>query len=238
MAGNIATTLTKKFIEYFDQETEAPSLAHFYCYDNEAFIKGTPNTEYKATWSNRFKKAVQERNIVDYRQDKPNWEEIQQELENNLENKPTPKTSPKSRSPTLKTKLMADEKTKLKAIFEDLDPKNFWYLKSTISEPNQKAKSVEERMIKFALNCNYYHPSQQLILDLTDSNWDDIFTKAERKEIEDAGCKLLRPVDVSLTRLLGELYKKKTAKEAFNFARTIELDPEDEPILAWLSTSI
>ncbi|KAI9484340.1 hypothetical protein BDB00DRAFT_153947 [Zychaea mexicana] len=93
-------------------------------------------------------------------------------------------------------------------------------------------------MIKFALNCNYYHPSQQLILDLTDSNWDDIFTKAERKEIEDAGCKLLRPVDVSLTRLLGELYKKKTAKEAFNFARTIELDPEDEPILAWLSTSV
>ena len=55
-----------------------------------------------------------------------------------------------------KTKLTSNDKTELKAIFENLDPKIFWYLKSTIPEQNQKAKSVEERMIDFALSCNNY----------------------------------------------------------------------------------
>ncbi|KAI7859392.1 hypothetical protein BDC45DRAFT_495934 [Circinella umbellata] len=93
-------------------------------------------------------------------------------------------------------------------------------------------------MIKFALSCNYYHPSQQLILDLTDSNWDNIFTDAERKEIEDAGCALLRPIDESLAQQLHDLKKMKTAKDVYTFARNIDHDPEDQPLLAWLSWSL
>ncbi|KAI7851221.1 hypothetical protein BDC45DRAFT_572304 [Circinella umbellata] len=127
-----------------------------------------------------------------------------------------------------KTKLTSNDKTELKAIFENLDSKNFWYLKSTIPEQNQKAKSVEERMIDFALNI-------QLSLN---NNLPVVSGLLQRKEIEDAGCKLLRPVDISLNRLLSELYKQKTAKEAYQFARNFEFDPEDDPLLVWLSSSI
>ncbi|KAI7858785.1 hypothetical protein BDC45DRAFT_564895 [Circinella umbellata] len=126
----------------------------------------------------------------------------------------------------------------IKNIFQTLNPNKFWYLEATIPEPDEKRKSVEERIIKFALDCNYYHPSQHLILDLSDSNWTSVFTKEERKEIENANCKLLRPLSSALNQQLSELYRKKTAKEAYNFARQIEHDPEHDPIFAWLSSSL
>ncbi|KAG2222875.1 hypothetical protein INT45_000490 [Circinella minor] len=177
----MAEIFREKFVECFENEkVEAPSLLGFYLYDKEFFIKHTSKNESKATWNKRFKIAVTNENIK----------------------KICIVNKSKSNSSPLKTKLTTQQKAELEDCFNKLDDKKFWYLKASIPNSNKnqttaKVISVEERMIKFALSCNYYHPSQQLILDFTDSNWDNIFTDAERKEIEDAGCALLRPIDES-----------------------------------------
>ncbi|KAI9271768.1 hypothetical protein BDA99DRAFT_556981 [Phascolomyces articulosus] len=144
----------------------------------------------------------------------------------------------KYESPSLKTKISVGEKNELQAIFNTLDQDKFWYLQATLKEAGVKGLSVEERVVQFALNCNYYHPSQRLILDLGDSNWDEVFTKEEKKEIEGAGCPLLRPIDSFLKLKLDELKNKKTARDAYDFSRALDIDPEEEPMLAWLSATV
>ncbi|KAI7859393.1 hypothetical protein BDC45DRAFT_475199 [Circinella umbellata] len=232
----MAEIFREKFVEYFENEkVEAPSLLGFYLYDKEFFIKHTSKNESKATWNKRFQIAVTNENIKDYGDEEPDWEEIEKKI--------CTVNKSKTNSSPLKTKLTTQQKAELEDCFNKLDDKKFWYLKASIPNSNKnqttaKVISVEERMIKFALSCNYYHPSQQLILDLTDPNWDNIFTDAERKEIEDAGCALLRPIDESLAQQLHDLKKMKTAKDVYTFARNIDHDPEDQPLLAWLSWSL
>ncbi|KAI7851517.1 hypothetical protein BDC45DRAFT_571999 [Circinella umbellata] len=116
--------------------------------------------------------------------------------------------------PSLITKITAGKKNKLQAIFITLDQDKFWYPQVTLKEADPKGLFVEERVVQFALNCNYCHPNQQLILDLGDSNWDEVFAKEEKKEIEDAG-----------------------SRDAYDFLRALSIDPEEESMLAWLSAT-
>ncbi|KAG2227011.1 hypothetical protein INT45_006418 [Circinella minor] len=70
--------------------------------------------------------------------------------------------------------------------------------------------SVEEKVMEFALKCNYYHSRQPLILDRTDKNWGTCFTKAE-----------------------------KTSVGVYKYAKSIQIDdPLVEDVKAWFSTEL
>ncbi|KAG2221872.1 hypothetical protein INT45_012516, partial [Circinella minor] len=140
-----------------------------------------------------------------------------------------------SRTLTLKTKLTPQEKKELKSIFQTLDPNKFWYLEATIPEPGEKVKSIEERIIQFVLvfPVNILYSTSVSLTGLR-----GVFTKEERKEIENANCKLFRTLISSSNQQLSKLYKKKTVQEAYNFARRIGHDPEHDPLFSWLSSSL
>lgn len=65
----------------------------------------------------------------------------------------------KSSSSPLKVKLTATDKQAIKANFEKLDSLQFWTLEATVAQAAREgieAISVEQKVIEFALSCNYH----------------------------------------------------------------------------------
>ena len=61
-----------------------------------------------------------------------------------------------SKAPSLKTTVSEARKVELQATFDKLDKSKFWVLNSTVADEHGKRLSVEERVIDFALKCNFY----------------------------------------------------------------------------------
>ncbi|KAI9495887.1 hypothetical protein BDB00DRAFT_759551 [Zychaea mexicana] len=169
-------------------------------------------------------------------------------------NKSTPNPSPsKKKSPnsTKKTNtsylnlgITEEEKTSVQALFDEMDQNRLWILEATKrAAASQEAEtdqviSVEEKMLQFALNCNFRHPSQWFILDLSDEHWEDVFTKEELKELQETGDEVLTPVDDAIEGKLDELNELNTAEDAYSYSRTIEHDPKKQPWLAWFAMTL
>ncbi|KAG0178932.1 hypothetical protein DFQ28_003560, partial [Apophysomyces sp. BC1034] len=81
-------------------------------------------------------------------------------------------------------------------------------------------------------------PSQSLILDLDDPNWEDVFSDNELKELHAIGKPVVRPIPEEMERILDEVNKLNTPIEAYNFARELPHDPFKEPLKVWLAVEL
>ncbi|CAO3595935.1 unnamed protein product [Absidia cylindrospora] len=82
-------------------------------------------------------------------------------------------------------------------------------------------------------------PSHSLIFDLDDTNWDGVFSVAERNELFANGKPLVGPVPEHLTSHLNELGQLTSALNANKYARKpIDYDPLSDNLLAWLSMAL
>ncbi|KAI9497329.1 hypothetical protein BDB00DRAFT_785040 [Zychaea mexicana] len=148
----------------------------------------------------------------------------------------TPSISPKAKAKSTSTAssklLTKEEKQQIDKMFAKLDPEKFRTLKATEKEAakkKEKPKAVEEKIMEFARKCNYYYPSQSLILDLEDDHCESVFTTDELGELEeDHGNPLLLPVTECIADKLTELLQ--TVK--------IDHDPIDDPLLVWLTMTL
>ncbi|KAI9490402.1 hypothetical protein BDB00DRAFT_875302 [Zychaea mexicana] len=214
--------------------------------DLDAFEKS------KASWIRRINQVATICK-VDLVHHQPTWKTVKEVLQKKLSSSPatepasssfkSPLSSSKSSSP-LKTTLNEKDKVEFECMFATLDKSKFWILKASIEEakhndlPIDSIESVEEKVMKFAMSCNFKHPGHSFIVDLDDGNWDEVFSPAELEEMEEYGAPLLPPIDSKVSEKLDELAKLKTAKEAYNFACRLDHDPEEEPLMAWLMMSI
>ncbi|KAI8979876.1 hypothetical protein BDB01DRAFT_898280 [Pilobolus umbonatus] len=164
-------------------------------------------------------------------------------LSTNMANDITPVTGSTTSSSITATKLSLhlSDKRRVQAVFDQLDRSKLWYLKATIQlsqADNSEVLSVEEKILNFALKCNYIHPCHSFILDLNDENWREVFTKEELQEIHSDGPSTIRHIDRRMEAELDRLEGKICLKEIYNHSRAIEHDLEKEPLIGWLSTSV
>ncbi|KAG2224773.1 hypothetical protein INT45_005297 [Circinella minor] len=158
---------------------------------------------------------------------------------------PADVVSSSSSLPTLKTRITEQQKDVLRERFKKFTEEHkedFWYLESTIAQATKDETdpvSVEEKVMNFALSCHYYHPSQSLILEVTDKNWKKVFTEAELRDIENKGGPLECKDPEELKRYYLELKGVKTSTEVFKYARSIEInDPSAEHLKVWFSSEL
>ncbi|KAI8144670.1 hypothetical protein BJV82DRAFT_605789 [Fennellomyces sp. T-0311] len=165
------------------------------------------------------------------------WKKLEQEVLSKATD-----SSPKvKRSSSLKTTFTSDDMAEFERVFNSLDKKNFWTLEATKKEAIKNgvpAETVEEKLKKLAVNSGYCHPCHSFILDMDDKNWDDYFTEEELQEIENYGDPLLCPVEKTIGEQIRHIKELRTPLEAYDFARRLDHDPEQEPLLAWLSLSL
>ncbi|KAI8969588.1 hypothetical protein BDB01DRAFT_732166 [Pilobolus umbonatus] len=155
----------------------------------------------------------------------------------------TPVTGSTTSSSITATKLSLhlSDKRRVQAVFDQLDRSKLWYLKATIQlsqADNSEVLSVEEKILNFALKCNYIHSCHSFILDLNDENWREVFTKEELQEIHSDGPSTIRHIDRRMEAELDRLEGKVTIREIYNHSGAIEHDLEKEPHIGWLSTSV
>ncbi|KAI9255769.1 hypothetical protein BDA99DRAFT_539906 [Phascolomyces articulosus] len=75
------------------------------------------------------------------------------------------------------------------------------------------------------------------IVDVDDANYEDIFSREELDEMEDAGALFIIPVDSGINEKLKELSKLKTAKEAYDFAVTNLIKYDPKMMALWFGSS-
>ncbi|KAI9472914.1 hypothetical protein BDB00DRAFT_793520 [Zychaea mexicana] len=156
------------------------------------------------------------------------WKRIEQQLagdeaeESSLPSLPQSSTSP----PDLKSKLTAADKitlTEKLQNFKKLHKDYFWVLDATMRQAevdDVEPISVEEKVMAFALGCEYYH-------------------EEELDEIRGAGGDLPCGVPKELEQCFESLKELKTGAEVFKYARSIEItDPTKETLKVWLSTEL
>ncbi|KAG2225871.1 hypothetical protein INT45_007115 [Circinella minor] len=140
----------------------------------------------------------------------------------------------------IKNKLHRRRKITIKKTFDSLNKDKLWVLKATFKEAakrDEQPESVEEKMMKFALQCNFHHPSHSWILDTKDDYWNDVFLPAELKEIHDTGWSLFPPTKKLFQDQLNELAKLEITKETYKFAQQIKHDPSDDLLMIMFLTS-
>ncbi|KAI9489498.1 hypothetical protein BDB00DRAFT_770562, partial [Zychaea mexicana] len=157
----------------------------------------------------------------------------------------SPSSSSSSSLPTLATRLAEKDKEMLRERFEQFTQRNkvnFWVLDATKAQARMDGASplsVEEKVMNFALTCNFYYPSQSLILDLTDNNWNDVFTRDELEEVNKEGGSLVCHEPEELNREFAGLRRVKTSVGAYQYARAIEInDPVIEHLKVWMSREL
>ncbi|KAI9494784.1 hypothetical protein BDB00DRAFT_927974 [Zychaea mexicana] len=191
---------------------------------------------------------------------------IRPEQEANASASPTPAPAPSSSSalasptpapsssslpsssnslPSLKTEISPGDKANLQhgfAAFKRKHQNDFWILNATrerARDQNIEPLSVEEKVMDFALSCEFYHPSQSLIVDLGDSNWLRVFTEEELDELREAGDDMDFSAPKELEQNFQEILKLKDSTELFNYARSIPIvDPSKETLKVWLSIEL
>ncbi|KAI7855477.1 hypothetical protein BDC45DRAFT_568367 [Circinella umbellata] len=164
---------------------------------------------------------------------------------NNSSNASGTSSSYPSSSSILKTRNTEQDKDVLRERFKkftETHKQNFWFLDSTKAQATRDGTdpiSVEEKVMDFALKCHFYHPTQSLILDVTDKNWNKVFTEAELNDIKKEGSPLECDVPEELKPYYLGLNGMETSAGVFKYARTIEInDPSTERMKVWFSTEL
>ncbi|KAG2218978.1 hypothetical protein INT45_008402 [Circinella minor] len=165
--------------------------------------------------------------------------------DSNNETDPSPSTSSSFTSlPTLRTRPTETDREILRKRFEKFtedNKENFWYLKSTKEQARMEETSPlsVKKVINFALECKYYHPSQSLILDLTEKNWKNVFTQDELDEVNKEGGSLVCHEPEELERNYAKLKKMKLSVGVYQYGRAMEInDPVTEHVKVWMSQEL
>ncbi|KAG2224554.1 hypothetical protein INT45_004399 [Circinella minor] len=159
----------------------------------------------------------------------------------NLSKKTSHTATKKLNTSSLNHGITEEEKARVQELFDEMDKNNLWILEETkraAANEVGEALSVEEKILKFALSCNFRHPSQLFILDLTDKHWENVFTQKELQELEETGDKVLVPVDNAIEEKLNELNEFDTAEDVYSYSRTIDHNPKEQPWLAWFTMTL
>ncbi|EIE83864.1 hypothetical protein RO3G_08569 [Rhizopus delemar RA 99-880] len=150
-------------------------------------------------------------------------------------------TTTSSSCTVLKHLLTELDKNAIKQMFDQLDKSKCWILESTRQlavDQQCELESVEQKMRRFALSCEYAHPCHSLILDLCDQHWQDVFKSEELEELFAFGKPILRSQPKELDDLLDQLEKLTSASDAYKFVQRLDYDVEKEQLKAWLATTL
>ncbi|KAI9498535.1 hypothetical protein BDB00DRAFT_867176 [Zychaea mexicana] len=232
------TKETEAFVENYLKTTSTPSFQHFID-ENVEFIAQNSylGDALEKTWTNLYRKVVQQAKG----RKKPDWAavalkmvELARPKADDIAVRECSKASyPTTKSPgstSLKVKLTTLDKERISRELGQLLKKNFWSLERSDEAP----LIIDQIVIDFAKQCNYYHPSQSLILDIGDNNWDDVFSCGNLDALENFGSKLFPALDAELIDILSDIEKLTTLSEAYEFSCKLCHDPIKEPLKAWL----
>ncbi|KAI7851460.1 hypothetical protein BDC45DRAFT_515840 [Circinella umbellata] len=141
-------------------------------------------------------------------------------------------------SSSLVAELNVQDKLNYTTAFERLDKEAFWKIRVKRQGEEENTIVIDQKIIEFAYKCNYHHPSQSLILDIGDYNWNAVFSESELEDIDHFGDSLLPPIPPDMDKILNDIANLKLPLEAYNYARSLEHDPVKEPLKAWLVVEI
>ncbi|KAI9498538.1 hypothetical protein BDB00DRAFT_783693 [Zychaea mexicana] len=237
------TKETEAFVENYLKTASTPSFQRFID-ENVEFIAQNSylGDALEKTWTTLYGKVAQRVKVdVAKGRKKPDWAAVALKMvelarpkagdiavgECSKASYPTTK-SPESTS--LKVKRTTLDKERISRELGQLSKKNFWSLERSDEAP----LIIDQIVIDFAKQCNYYHPSQSLILDIGDNNWDDVFSGGDLDALENFGSKLFPALDAELIDILSDIEKLTTPSEAYEFGRKLCHDPVKEPLKAWL----
>ncbi|KAI9499334.1 hypothetical protein BDB00DRAFT_783401 [Zychaea mexicana] len=163
------------FKDYFDAEKEdKPSLRGFSHFDLSFFCSCSPSdpSQFKAVWSKRFKTAVQQHNIRNYAKHQPDWRTIQALIDLRKESRvESPSDTPSKQSGTTVSSSFLDFVRNQHQTLKG--PK--WILST--------GTCVEDKILEFAMKCQYEHACHAMIIDVNDPSWSEYFTGDELEEI-------------------------------------------------------
>ncbi|KAG2218818.1 hypothetical protein INT45_005465 [Circinella minor] len=117
--------------------------------------------------------------------------------------------------------VIASGDGRVQEIFSKMDKENIWVLEATKAAAAGNATgetyhvpSVAEKMLHFALNCNFRQ-------------------RGVERTLEETGDGVLVPIDITIEEKLNEVDELDTAKEVYSYAPTIQQhDPKKQPLLA------
>ncbi|KAI7900361.1 uncharacterized protein BX663DRAFT_459008 [Cokeromyces recurvatus] len=261
------TTIAFKeyIINYVNSIKGSVTLKNFINDEFEFIVSNTViGEDLKSVWSHRLVSACREMN-KELKKSDPDWSKVAMAVlereHNKNSNASNPSTvidrrnisntesslnatsqiSASSSNATSKQSFQQTDKDKLLEVFNQLDKKKFWYLeasKNFAKENNTELKSVEEKMLIFALQCNYIHPCHSFILDLNDQNWNEVFTNEELMEIDNYGTPIIRKIDEKISAEFDKLEKLTSLNEIYDHVRNIDHCPVNDPLIAWLSLTV
>ncbi|KAI9498531.1 hypothetical protein BDB00DRAFT_867173 [Zychaea mexicana] len=224
------TKETEAFVENYLKTTSTPSFQYFID-ENVEFIAQNSylGDALEKTWTNLYGKVVQRAKG----RKKPDWAavalkmvELARPKADNIAVRECSKASyPTTKSPrstSLKVKLTTLDKERISRELGQLSKKNFWSLERSDEAP----LIIDQIVIDF--------PSQSLILDISDNNWDDVFSGGNLDALENFGSKLIPALDAELIDILSDIEKLTTLSEAYEFSCKLCHDPIKEPLKAWL----
>ncbi|KAI7860831.1 hypothetical protein BDC45DRAFT_492939 [Circinella umbellata] len=256
----------KTFVENFLQSVKTPSLCKF-VEQNPSFIAKNSSIEDNLInkWSDIVSVAAKK---LDIKMSKPRrtppWNEVLQVM--NQQNNGTPASSSSATSETPESKatsnsmnvlLSLKDKNQIKTNLSNLLLKresDLWVLpleeeeeeddddEEQNEEKEKKEKKtalvVDKIVADFATQCNYHHPSQSLILDLGDINWESIFSEEELDRLDGFGDPMFPCLPDDILDILNTISSLETPLDAYNFARKLDHDPVTEPLKSWISIEL
>ncbi|KAI9488956.1 hypothetical protein BDB00DRAFT_963026 [Zychaea mexicana] len=234
-------TVVQRFLEKCNELNENPSLWRFVEENTDFIAKNSDrNSAIEAKWAGIFGAAMKQRKIeVAKVNKKPDFGavalkmlELARESSKDHSTSAVTATTKTPSHTSFSTSLSSADKARLAQTFQNLKEDRFWALHL------DESLNVDQRVIEFARSCNYYHPSQSLILDLGDGNWETVFSGAQLDRIEAFGDPLFCDLPAEIIEILNEVSKLKTPMEAYKFARTLDFDPIKEPLKHWVSLEL
>lgn len=135
-----------------------------------------------------------------------------------------------SSSSALGVKLVEAKKAEVLAIYEDMDNRLKWKLKS--------GRYVEDVMKLLVVELNYVHPVCDVVLDIDDDNWKAYFSAEDLYEIREHLDIEHETFPSCMQEFLDAIPKTNNISEIFRFILDKRVEPETNPELYWLVSSL
>ncbi|KAG2225687.1 hypothetical protein INT45_012159 [Circinella minor] len=219
-------------VENFLQSVKTSSLCKF-VEQNPSFIAKNSSIEDNLInkWSDIVSVAAKKLDIkLSKPRRTPPWNEVLQVM--NQQNNGTPASSSSTTSETPESKATSNSMN----VLLSLKDKN--QIKTNLSNLLLKREIVDKIVADFATQCNYHHPSQSLILDLGDINWESIFSEEELDRLDGFGDPMFPCLPDDILDILNTISSLETPLDAYNFARELDHDPVTEPLKSWISIEL
>ncbi|KAI8139302.1 hypothetical protein BJV82DRAFT_672876 [Fennellomyces sp. T-0311] len=205
------TAINEKLEKYFASVEETPSLAGFYQYDTEFFLRNSYGSSIASVWAKRFAEVAKACKVQKISKYQPEWSKILQELINRKSTIPenveiedaqhteaiaittpsTPASAPsrkRSRTSTFQSSKtdslpLTDEiKKQFEDDFKAMESAKKWALKK---DKDGNDIYLEDIMYSYGMECEYEHPVHSFIFDVNDSCWEEYVSKDDRLTKED-----------------------------------------------------